>query len=90
MHLPLCVVVLPRTDNQRSPLVGEIRPLGCQVVTSIRVQRLIGAPVRIKLRTHMLLRFLYNFVRLEGDLQILNVPQTCACLTVMKCAFPVR
>ena len=31
-----------------------------------------------------------NFVRLESDLQFLNVPQTCACLTVMKCAFPIR
>ena len=37
-----------------------------------------GAPVRIKLRTPMLLRFRCNFVRLKDDLQLLNVPQTCA------------
>jgi hypothetical protein len=37
-----------------------------------------GAPVRIKLRTPMLLRFRCNFVRLKDDLPLLNVPQTCA------------
>jgi hypothetical protein len=37
-----------------------------------------GAPVRIKLRTPMLLRFRCNFVRLKDDLQLFNVPQTCA------------
>jgi hypothetical protein len=42
-----------------------------------------GAPVRIKLRTPTLLRFLCNFVRLEGDLQFLNVfrrPARARCL----------
>jgi hypothetical protein len=34
-----------------------------------------GAPVRIKLRTPMLLRFRCNFVRLKDDLQLLNVPR---------------
>src|SRR5580704_9043670 len=32
-----------------------------------------GAPVRMKLRTPMLLRFRCNFVRLKDDLQLLNV-----------------
>src|SRR5262249_53177104 len=45
-------------------------PLPCRI-------SLIGAPVRIKLRTPMLLRFHCNFVRLEDDLQFFNVPQTC-------------
>src|ERR1700726_3159580 len=35
-------------------------------------------PVRIELRTPMLLRFRCNFLRLKDDLQLLNVPQTCA------------
>jgi hypothetical protein len=34
---------------------------------------LAGAPVRIKLRTPMLLRFRCNFVRLKDHLQLLNV-----------------
>ena len=45
-----------------------------------RAYKAAGAPVRIKLRTPMLLRFPCNFVRLKDDLQLLNVPQTCASL----------
>jgi hypothetical protein len=37
-----------------------------------------GAPVRIKLRTPILLRFRCNFVRLKDHLQLLNVPEICA------------
>jgi hypothetical protein len=47
--------------------------------TGVRVPQ--GAPVpnkTAKLRTPMLLRFRCNFVRLKDDLQLLNVPQTCA------------
>src|SRR3984893_10726253 len=37
-----------------------------------------SAPVRIKLRTPMVLRSRCNFVRLKDQLQLLNVPQICA------------
>src|SRR5271166_5227925 len=50
--------------------VAGTRPLTAK--TGVRV------PVRIKLRTPMLLRFRCNFMRLKDDLQLLNVPQTCA------------
>ena len=50
--------------------VAGTRPLTAK--TGVRLT------VRIKLRTPMLLRFRCNFVRLKDDLQLLNVPQTCA------------